>query len=88
VSVCALLLHGDDAIAALMLDSQAHHTMTLISGLDACRGYAVQTGKLTLDLSNMRAVQLGARGIATIEAGARLGPIYLVRAVTAEFREQ
>ena len=52
--------------------------MTLIRGLDGCRGYAVQTGKLTLDLSNMRAVQLGARGVATIQAGAKLGPISLV----------
>jgi hypothetical protein len=38
----------------------------------------VQAGKLTLDLTNMRAVQLGARGIATIGPGAKLGPIHLV----------
>jgi hypothetical protein len=47
------------------------------SGAHSYEGYAVQAGKLTLDLSNMHSVQLGARGIATIQAGARLGPIYL-----------
>ena len=56
------------------------HSVWLLPGVShGRRGYAVQSGKLTLDLSNMRAVQLGARGIATIEAGAKLGPIHLVR---------
>lgn len=86
MSVCTLTCTG--LITRLVLQRscfsvQAHHTMTLIRCLDGCRGYAVQTGKLTLDLSNMRTVQLEARGIATIQAGARLGPIYLVRAVAA-----
>lgn len=38
----------------------------------------MQAGKLTLDMSNMSAVSLGANGVATIKAGAKLGPIYKV----------
>lgn len=48
-------------------------------GFESPAGYSVQPNKVIVDLSSMTAVTLNAStGRATIQAGAKLGPIYKV----------